>query len=396
MTNQEKPQPQKDNAVAKKKSDQNKINVPVPNVDSISLSINTSGSDNSQAADLNQASDHHIGNCPACGFGYNREPAINRSTAANGGICPDCHNPLDPSSSGYFVVYRDEHDPFDIAYQWVPAQSAAAIPADKLTLFKTIVTANTIIKSLYFSADSETDKHDQNHNNSIKKKYFKKLLSLAQAGLVGEMAQPELAETALERLKDEITTVEGQRIKNTYMKELGLRAFLFILSAMIIFLLAATGIFSDDAALANLLLKKTATAPLLQSGVLAVVSMCCVIWIGAMLGTWVSFAARNPAIEFSQLSILETDRISPTIRLIYIGLCAIIFALFLSSGIVALAVGGFSTANIASSINTQFVIGLLCGLTESKIGSFIHQKSAAAILNNKPIADQPAANQPPS
>lgn len=402
MSNQEKPEPQKDNDIAAENLNSNEIKIPVTNLDAPSFSIEYSGSVNSQSNDSNTPLELLSGNCPACGFARNREPHTDRAIAPNIGICPVCLNELEDSDHGYFVVYQDKEDHFDIAFQWIPAKSTAKTPAEraapippaKQKLLEKIMTANTIIKSLYFTEDTDTDKTDQKVNNAIKRKYFKKLLSLAQAGLAGELAQPALASSALERLKDEITTIEGQRIKNTYMKELGLRAFLSSLIALVIFLFAGIGIFSDQAALANLLFKQSDTAGLFQSGFLAVASMCSVIWIGAMLGTWVSFAARNPAFNFERLSILETDRMKPTIRLIYIGICAIIFALFLSSGIVALAVGGLSTANIAGSVSTQFVIGLLCGLTESKIGSFIHQKSAAVILNNPKDADKAAENQP--
>ncbi|MBC3887858.1 hypothetical protein GH810_05995 [Acetobacterium paludosum] len=367
----------------------NKYNV-IPSI------VATSGSD-----------DPLIGNCPACGFPRKREPKTNRSNHPNIGNCPVCHNELVASNHGYFVVYKDKDDLFDIAFQWIPAKSTdnsddqtpaespVPIPTAKQALFEKIVTANTIIKSLYFNEDTDIHVADHKVNDAIKKKYFKKLLSLAQAGLAGEMAQPALATSALERLKDEITIVEGQRIKNTYMKELGLRAFLSSLIALLLFLITSTAIFSGQATFADVFFKRPDTFVFFESGFLSVISMCSVIWIGAMLGTWVSFAARNPTFNFERLSILETDRMEPTIRLIYIGICAIIFSLFLSSGIVALEIAGFSTANINESISTQIVIGLLCGLTESKIGSFIHSKTEAVILKNNNTDGQTEESQPP-
>lgn len=177
------------------------------------------------------------------------------------------------------------------------------------------------------------------------------------------------------------------------MKELGRHAFLSSMISLILFFITSTAIFPDQATLADLLIKNPDSVVLFQSDFLAAINMCSVIWFGAMVGTWVSFAARNKAIDFEQLSILETDRLEPTIRLIYIGICAIIFSLFLSSGIVALEVGGLSTANIANSISTQLVLGLLCGLTESKIGIYIHERTAAMLKSQKeePQSDQ---NQP--
>ena len=63
----------------------------------------------------------------------------------------------------------------------------------------------------------------ENTDKQTKKKYFDKLLSLSQVGLVANPAQTETAEFALMKLKDEIVLVEGKRIKNHYMKYLGMQ-----------------------------------------------------------------------------------------------------------------------------------------------------------------------------
>lgn len=321
--------------------------------------------------------------CPYCCAHLKQDPHQTKAVVDNTELCPVCNRPLDISENGCFKVYRDKKDPFDIAYQWCPGKSNNEISDDQNKLLKALMKTNTIIKSLYFSDDADTCVAEKQQNDAIKEKYFDKLLSLAQVGLSQDIAQPKLATLALDELKKELTIVEGQRIKNTYMKELGLRAFLSSLIALMLFFITTTAIFPHQATLADLFFKKPTTIILFQNDFLAVISMFSIIWIGAMIGTWVSFAARNKAIDFVRLSILETDRMEPTIRLIYMGICAIIFSLILSSGIIALEVGGLSTANIASSIGTQFVIGLLCGLTESKIGVLVHETLTSALSRNK-------------
>ena len=49
---------------------------------------------------------------------------------------------------------------------------------------------------------------------------------MSQVGLVANPAQKETAEFALMKLKDEIVLVEGKRIKNHYMKYLGIDALI--------------------------------------------------------------------------------------------------------------------------------------------------------------------------
>lgn len=134
-----------------------------------------------------------------------------------------------------------------------------------------------------------------------KKKYFDKLLSLSQVGLVANPAQTETAEFALMKLKDEIVLVEGKRIKNHYMKYLGIDAL--IIGAIASIVLGICFYFTRW---------------------IGCISVLCII-IGALTGTWVSFGARKFEIEFEDLASLEKDKMTPVIRLIYI---AVIFFLY--------------------------------------------------------------------
>ena len=71
--------------------------------------------------------------------------------------------------------------------------------------------------------------------------------------------------------------------------------------------------------------------------------------------------------------------LEPVIRLIYIGVCALIFELFLSCGIATVTVGNITTSVLSSDIQTQILIGILCGLIESKIGIDIYKKANSAL-----------------
>ena len=62
-------------------------------------------------------------------------------------------------------------------------------------------------------------------------------------------------------------------------------------------------------------------------------------WLGAMTGAWISYGARKFQLEFEDMSLIEKDMVEPTIRLIYIGVCSLIFELFLSCGVATITVG---------------------------------------------------------
>jgi len=240
---------------------------------------------------------------------------------------------------GYFLVYPNPEEPFDIKCDLQKEAAINEVPNEQQELYNEIESTNSIIKSLHKTG------------NKSKTKYFNKLLSLSRAGLVGDTAQPKLALKSIEKLKEEIVLIEGQRIKNDYMKILGIYAALMCIGITLICLLTQL----------NATIK-----PL---------SMYFITSIGAIAGTWVSFGARKFKITFEQLSLLEEDMMNPCIRLIYIGVCSVIFLLFLNTGIVSIDIGGVTTEKIRNSIELQAAIGVLSGLVESKVGINIYKKA---------------------
>jgi hypothetical protein len=176
-----------------------------------------------------------------------------------------------------------------------------------------------------------------------RREYFYKLLSLARVGLVGETAQPKLAMLSLNKLKEEIMIREASKIKNKHMIRLGIPAL-------------AMGSIS-----AVIGLHVIHFSNVLKFGLYFFV------WTGAMAGAWLSFGVRKISLSFEELSIIEKDLVSPTLRLIFVGVASLFLTLFLKSGIVSLTVGSLNTNSIDSNIEFQFLLGSIAGLLESKL-----------------------------
>lgn len=240
---------------------------------------------------------------------------------------------------GFFVVHANENEKYDIICEIHPEKGIELVPEIQQKLYIEVESTNNIIKSL------------NDTNDIIKMKYFNKLLSLAQAGLVGDTAQPQLSFKSLEKLKEEIILIEGQRIKNQYMKKLGINAIIMCGIIFTIWILVDYWFEIKEH------------------------HMYCTTYLGAMLGTWISFGARKFSIKFTQLSNLEEDMMEPCIRLIYIGICSLIVILFINSGIIAIKIGSMSLKNIKTNFELQAIIGISCGLIESKIGVNIYKKA---------------------
>ena len=99
---------------------------------------------------------------------------------------------------GYFVVYENEDEQFDIKCDLRP-DVEDNVPEEQSLLYSEVESTCNVLKALDKTSDE------------TKRKYFKKLLNLAQVGLVPEHgAQPEMAMIALEKLKAEMLHIEGK------------------------------------------------------------------------------------------------------------------------------------------------------------------------------------------
>lgn len=241
-------------------------------------------------------------------------------------------------NKGYFIVYRDSANNKDIHFQQIELNAGEVIPDDQLALRDKVDSTLTTIRILF-----------EDHSERFEE-YFRPLLSLAQLGLVGQSANPALSLRALDSLKSEIVLREGGAIKNGYMKKLGLSSLALGLPALF-FGIVIQNYATDLIALGSFFF----------------------LWAGCMAGVWLSFGARKIQISFEELGILEQDRLSPPIRLVFAGLLTIIIGLLIATKALTLQLGDFTTANLASDIKVQLLIGLLCGISEQALSSKVSQ-----------------------
>lgn len=274
--------------------------------------------------------------CHACGRPFMKDESVQNNNKT------DEENKLLPNSGVRFIVKENLDEEFEFDIQINPQFSKGEISEEQKKLYNEAESTKNIIKSLI------------NTKKAIKEKYFKRLLSLSQAGLVSDMANPQLALASLDKLKEEILSIEGQRIKNYYMKNLGIIAC--YISSIVIPLYLVVSVINPA------------------------YNMYFVVFISSLIGTWVSFGARKFNISFNQLNNLEEDMLIPHIRLIYIGLCSVIFLLFLNSGIIMINIGNLSIKEqIGTNFALQSTIGILCGLVESKLGVNIYNKAKTVV-----------------
>jgi len=241
--------------------------------------------------------------------------------------------------AGAFSVYRDEHNSKDIHFE----MQVADIPREQLELRDEIAAALTVLRIIV--------------TDEVRfEEYFRSLLSLSQAGLVGQTANPDVAIRALNDLKRDVTAREAGRIKNQYMQSLAIRALLLILAlciawGVVTFVKHSTGFIS------NLFRFE----------------------IGSMIGVWLSFGARKPILTFEDLHILEEDRLEPLIRLIFAGLLAFIIALAFHLKVITLTLGSLTTDQLDSNSWAALFFGLLAGVGEKALSTNVTRQAAALL-----------------
>lgn len=243
---------------------------------------------------------------------------------------------------GVFEVTKNENCDYDIKCNIISKYVNNGVPDEQQELYNYIEKFTSIIKSLNTT------------NKDIKDKYFNKVLSIAQSGLTGPSAQPKLAKKALDCLKEEIIINEGGRIKNNYMRNLGINALIIIFIGAVLIL-----VFNEIE--------------------LYFINKYIFVFQGTMIGVWISFGARKVELKFEELSIIENDRLNPIIRLLFIGVSSIILFLFINCGVITFSIGGFKSENINNSIKSQILLGIISGLLEYKVSIGIFNKASNII-----------------
>ena len=79
-------------------------------------------------------------------------------------------------------------------------------------------------------------------------------------------------------------------------------------------------------------------------------------------------------IRLKQIQLIATKN-TP----MYIGSCALIFELFLSCGIATITIGSITTESMKSNVEIQILVGVICGLVESKIEIDIYKKANSVL-----------------
>lgn len=271
--------------------------------------------------------------------------------------------PVDETTrpGGYTVKLptSQDHRDKDVGWQELvfEPRSGAVVPPAQLKLKADIEMTLTVLQTLFPDANAGPEPpKTMNAMQHQYRAYQTKLLGAAQVGLQQTPSDPDSSRQALESLQMEVLVREGPRVKNGYMQALGVWAAVSgVLAAIIYLTLHNNPHFSQ---------------------LLYAYQNLFVLWIGTMIGTWLSFGLRRPKLAFKDLGGLEEDMLEPVTRLIFTGLIAITIAFIFASGMVNVSIGALNSASLLAHGSSALLIGMLLGVSEQALPGILTKRAS--------------------
>jgi hypothetical protein len=184
--------------------------------------------------------------------------------------------------------------------------------------------------------------------------YYVRIFRLAQVGLEGTDPSPKQSKGALEALKGSLLDDEGLIVKTKNLSALGWTAWKYSWPLLLVYgFLRLIGPGTVDAFLDTLQISRVAAANVT------------LLWIGCFVGVCLSYGVRTSTLTLTDLVTPGPDRLSPSLRLLFIGTLTMFFGLLFMMKIVELKIGEYSTASIGKDPSVAFIVGILFGLSES-------------------------------
>ncbi|MEX8520223.1 MAG: hypothetical protein AB3X44_17060 [Leptothrix sp. (in: b-proteobacteria)] len=218
---------------------------------------------------------------------------------------------------------------------------------DQSKLYDDVNSVLDVVKRLYLPAGTRP-------NKAKFRAYYVRIFRLSQVGLEGKDPSPKQSKGALESLKASLLDDEGLNIKTKNLSALGETALMLSLPlAIVYFVLLVAGTGDIDKLLKALQISRTAMANMM------------LLWIGCFTGVCMSYGIRTNTFTMADLVTPGPDRLSPGMRLLFIGTLTMFFGLLFMKKIVEIKIGSYSSADIEIDPSLAFIVGTLFGLGEA-------------------------------
>lgn len=277
--------------------------------------------------------------------------------------------------SGSLFVVGEKTDPNSQLSVDLSIRVASGLPPpndipspDKQELFVALNSAATVIKAvcqrLHQRADNwwkpdAVSKSEHKRAGELLDQYIKKLAGIGRLGL--EDQNTPLAKLALNGLRAEFVAQQAGRIKNAYIRSLGLAAGGAALLFLVLYVLVVTESI------------RSAWWQLHKTFLLAA--------MGGAVGTWLSFSIRRVQLSFDDLAMLEEDLLDPGARVVFVVGLTLAACLLFWTGAINLEIGDLKTRppSFAATGSIGLLVGVFCGLSERALATALSGRAATFV-----------------
>lgn len=201
-------------------------------------------------------------------------------------------------------------------------------------------------------ADRERERADQ-----IVDEYIRKLHNVAVNGLEG--SHTELASAALRELRAQFTAQQAGRIKNIYVRSLGIAAGVAAASLLALYAFITNYVGGWWYGHRSFLIAAA----------------------GAAIGSWLSFSIRRVTLSFEELGVLEDDLLDPSVRILFVIGLTLTACLLFWTEVMNIQVGDLKT-NATEFMQTgsiAMLLGIFFGLSERVLATAISGRATTFV-----------------
>jgi hypothetical protein len=218
------------------------------------------------------------------------------------------------------------------------------ISADQAKLSKDIYETKNILKLLH----SEGRLGTKPDTDGTYAEFINRVKEAASAGCIGPNVETALAADALTQIRADVLRRVGRPLTFRYLRFLALWG---LAGALIGLVMAAAGYWSS--------------VVLIQS-----MGHYGLVLVGAMAGAWFGVAVRRWQIAFEELPGFLDVNYEPLIRMVFVAVVALVFALFLDLQVLNIKLGSVDLAGFVGGqqpVETALLLGFIAGMSERAV-----------------------------
>jgi hypothetical protein len=253
----------------------------------------------------------------------------------------------------------------------LPITSDPAAQA-KRGLYVALGSARTVVKTVARRMEERAERpwrtraardRDRSRARALRDEYMKKLVDIGRLGL--QDPHVELGNLALNGFRTEFVAQEAGRIKNSYLRSLGISAGIVAAVFFGLYIWVENTVNTYG-------FWYTHRIFLLAAG-------------GAGIGTWLSFSIRRVTLGFDDLGVLEEDRLDPSLRVVFVVILTVVVCLLFWTGTMNLEIGNLKTGDLSNPKSAlpldaiALLVGIFCGIAERALATAVSGRATAFV-----------------